>query len=79
MKLEMFINPIVLRKAKTLWSFGLSECNRVRYQINSNKSYKYPRGIAFYFTERGGGGGGGGGGEGAGRGGTACNQIMIHA
>ena len=22
-------NPIALRKAKTLWSFGLSECNRV--------------------------------------------------
>ena len=26
-----FINPIALRKAKTLWSFGLSECNTAKY------------------------------------------------
>ena len=24
------LNPIALRKAKTLWSFGLSECKRVK-------------------------------------------------
>ena len=24
------VNPIALRKAKTLWSFGLSECKRVK-------------------------------------------------
>ena len=24
-------NPIALRTAKTLWSFGRSECNRVKY------------------------------------------------
>ena len=24
------LNPIALRMAKTLWSFGLSECNRVK-------------------------------------------------
>ena len=29
------INPIALRKAKTLLSFGLSECNRVK---NENKT-----------------------------------------
>ena len=27
--MESTLNPIALRKAKTLWSFGLSECNRV--------------------------------------------------
>ena len=25
----MFLNPTALRKARTLWSFGLSECSRV--------------------------------------------------
>ena len=25
-----FFNPIALRKAKTLWSFGLSGCNRFK-------------------------------------------------
>ena len=25
------LNPIALRMAKTLWSFGHSECNRVNY------------------------------------------------
>ena len=25
----IFCNPIALRSAKTLWSFGHSECNRV--------------------------------------------------
>ena len=28
----MFVNPIALRMAKTLWSFGPSECNRVKYR-----------------------------------------------
>ena len=27
------INPIALRMAKTLWSFGRSECNRVKVVI----------------------------------------------
>ena len=27
---KVFINPIALRTAKTLWSFGRSECNRVK-------------------------------------------------
>ena len=27
---SMSLNPIALRAAKTLWSFGLSECNRVK-------------------------------------------------
>ena len=26
----MFFNPIALKLAKTLWSFGHSECNRVK-------------------------------------------------
>ena len=26
----MFLNPFALRMAKTLWSFGRSECNRVK-------------------------------------------------
>ena len=26
---ETFLNPTALRKAKNLWSFGSSECNRV--------------------------------------------------
>ena len=25
-----FFNPVALRRAKTLWSFGPSECNRVK-------------------------------------------------
>ena len=29
------INPIALRKAKTLWSFGHSECNRVKPERKS--------------------------------------------
>ena len=27
--ITVFLNPIALRMAKTLWSFGHSECNRV--------------------------------------------------
>ena len=26
------LNPIALRMAKTLWSFGRTECKRVKYQ-----------------------------------------------
>ena len=34
------VNPIALRMAKTLWSFGHSECNRVNSQESlANKSY----------------------------------------
>ena len=29
-KLLALFNPIALRTAKTLWSFGCSECNRVK-------------------------------------------------
>ena len=28
----MAVNPIALRTVKTLWSFGRSECNRVKQQ-----------------------------------------------
>ena len=31
-----FINPIALRTAKTLWSFGLSECNRDAKRAHSD-------------------------------------------
>ena len=27
------LNPITLKRAETLWSFGLSECNRVKHQL----------------------------------------------
>ena len=27
------LNPIALRTAKTLWSFGRSECNRVKIRL----------------------------------------------
>ena len=27
---DFYFNPVVLRTAKTLWSFGCSECNRVK-------------------------------------------------
>ena len=30
----MQFNPIALRMAKTLWSFGCSECNRVERRVN---------------------------------------------
>ena len=33
----MFVNPIALRKAKTLWSFGHSECSRVKLSQNYGK------------------------------------------
>ena len=29
-KVPMYFNPIALTMAKTLWSFGRSECNRVK-------------------------------------------------
>ena len=28
------VNPIALRTAKTLWSFGCSECNRVKTLVD---------------------------------------------
>ena len=31
-------NPIALRMAKTLWSFGLSECNRVSLTVKESTS-----------------------------------------
>ena len=33
----MVFNPVALRKAKTVCSFGLCECNRVKYE----RMYKY--------------------------------------
>ena len=33
-------NPIALRKAKTVFSFGLSECNRVKIHFCSNFAIK---------------------------------------
>ena len=29
-KMKKYLNPIALRMAKTLWSFGHSECNMVK-------------------------------------------------
>ena len=34
------INPIALRTAKTLWSFGCSECNRVKGGNIETSPYK---------------------------------------
>ena len=35
----LLLNPIALRTAKTLWSFGCSECNRVRtFLLFQNKT-----------------------------------------
>ena len=28
-----WVNPVALRRAKTLWSFGLSECNMVKHHV----------------------------------------------
>ena len=44
-----------LRMAKTLWSFGCSECNRVNLQKEASDFF-------FFFLGGGGGGGWGGGG-----------------
>ena len=33
-------NPIALRTAKTLWSFGHSECNRVKIQLVNSQYLK---------------------------------------
>ena len=34
-------NPIALRKAKTVYNFGLSECNRVKFVLfKNNKDYQ---------------------------------------
>ena len=30
----VYVNPIALRMAKTLWSFGHSECSRVREDLH---------------------------------------------
>ena len=48
-KLQNLINPIALRKAKTLWSFGLSECNRVKvYNMENSKISVDPDEVAHY-------------------------------
>ena len=31
--MKIFFNPIALRKAKIVYNFGLSECNRVKIEI----------------------------------------------
>ena len=33
---QYMLNPIALRKAKIVWNFGLSECNRVKHVMNIN-------------------------------------------
>ena len=33
-KNKILFNPIALRTAKTLWSFGRSECNRVKLSFD---------------------------------------------
>ena len=33
MKMDYFVNSTALRTAKTPWSFGRSECNRVKHCI----------------------------------------------
>ena len=33
--ISIFFNPVVLRTAKTLWSFGCSECKRVKKKQNN--------------------------------------------
>ena len=48
--MEALLYPFALRTAKTLWSFGHSECNRVNHTIEVEKLNS-------------GVGGGGGGGE----------------
>ena len=37
-KMEQYINPISLKTAKTLWSFGRSECNRVKAMAEESES-----------------------------------------
>ena len=33
-----FVNPIALRRAKTLYSFGHSECNRVKLNLGDDST-----------------------------------------
>ena len=35
-KLSAFVNPIALRKAKIVYNFGLSECNKVK-KVNMHR------------------------------------------
>ena len=44
--LGLKINPTALRKAKTLKSFGLSECNRVKLGENGKKTHSVR--LAYY-------------------------------
>ena len=37
---SLFINPIALRTAKTLWRFGHSECNRVNFCITGSETHR---------------------------------------
>ena len=41
-------NPIALRKAKIVYNFGLSECNRVKHQQPSIKIVMYQNMIFIY-------------------------------
>ena len=36
-----YYNPVALRTAKTLWSYGRSECNRVKIMLNPRKMNMY--------------------------------------
>ena len=38
-------NPVALRMAKTQWSFGRSECNRVKLLKMNINQFKYRSGI----------------------------------
>ena len=40
--LFLVLNPTALRTAKTLWSFGCSECNRVKERIFCNGRNYFP-------------------------------------
>ena len=44
-------NPIALRKAKIVYSFGLSECNRVKFTFQSYL-YQLLQGVAFCHSHR---------------------------
>ena len=46
-----WLNPIVLKTAKTQWSFGHSECNRVKSQFEIFKTvrHKYLQPMLFFF------------------------------
>ena len=48
-----YINPIVLRKAKIICNFGLSECNRVKltYEPNGSGELEKKNGVPWRMTK----------------------------